>query len=414
MIPHMRHAIINTALLTALAVFPLAAADSLTTWNQLYARLSAQDPPHLQSRGLAMLNLAIHDAVNAVQPKFGAYRLEGGAYLGGSPEAAAASAGRHLLPAILPPDALPQIEAAYSPLINAVTDPRARALGITAGQAAAALLVKERMGDLALIDGPIPNANRIDRYQTTPPLNVPNGVFSGWGRVNPFTMRSADQFRPGPPPSPSSAAYAREYNEVKNIGAVNSTVRSAAQTDLANFWFEGGSPAGWARIALAAAANSKLDLAHSARLIALVSAALADAYILQSEAKYVYYRWRPLTAIHNGGADGNSATSADPSWAPLLFLPPDPEYPSGHAVGAGAAAEVLMRTLGTDYVSLAATSATLPGKERQIDSFSIAAQESADSRVIGGVHFASSRDAGLEAGRRLGRQAAQLYLRPLF
>ncbi len=409
----MKRAFLLIPLLTVFAITPLSAAGALDAWNLLYAKLAAQDPPHLQSRGLAMLNLAIHDAVNAVQPKFGAYRLEGGAYIGGSAEAAAASAGRHLLPAILPPTALPEIEAAYTPLINAVTEPRARALGITAGQAAAALLVKERMGDLALIDGPIPNANRIDRYQTTPPLNVPNGVFSGWGRVAPFTMRSAEQFRPGPPPSPSSAAYAREYNEVKEIGAANSTARSAAQTDLANFWFEGGSPTGWNRIALSAATAAKLDAAGSARLLALVSAALADAYILQSEAKYTYYRWRPLTAIHNGGADGNSATTADPNWAPLLFLPPDPEYPSGHAVGAGAAAEVLMRILGTDYVSITATSATLPGKERQLDSFSIAAQESADSRVIGGVHFASSRDAGLEAGRRLGRQAAQTYLRPL-
>ncbi len=226
-------------------------------------------------------------------------------------------------------------------------------------------------------------------------------------------MRSAEQFRPGPPPSPSSAAYVREFNEVKNIGAANSATRLAAQTDLANFWFEGGSPIGWTRIALAAVTASKQDLNNAARLLALVSAALADAYILQSEAKYTYYRWRPITAIQNGGADGNSATTADPAWAPLLFLPPDPEYPSGHAVGAGGAAEVLMRTLGTDYVSLTATSATAPGKTRQLDSFSIAAQESADSRVLGGVHFASSRDAGLEAGRRLGRQAAQILLRPL-
>ncbi len=155
----MRRAILHIFILSCLSSCfgqTLSGADALNTWNRLFSKLAAEDPPHLQSRGLAVLNLAIHDAVNAVQPRFGAYRLEGGAYTGGSPEAAAASAGRHLLPAILPPSALPEIEAAYAPLLNAVTDPGARGLGVTAGQAAAALLVKERMGDLALIDGADP------------------------------------------------------------------------------------------------------------------------------------------------------------------------------------------------------------------------------------------------------------------
>lgn len=405
---------VKTITLMILFALAAAAADVATEWNLYYVKASAADPPHLQSRGLAILNLAMHDAINAVQPKYGAYRYRSTGFKGGSSEAAAANAGRVTLLALLPPTEGVSIGAIYDRLIATVPDGNGRTLGNQAGEAAAQMILHERAGDFAHIEGTFPALSRVDSYLTTPPINLPGGAFAGWGGATPFTMKSGDQFRAAAPPKPGGLVYAREYNEVAEIGSINSATRSPNQTQMALFWAEGGSPGGWVRIALTAADIRKLNLTDRTRMLAILTAGLADAYISMCNNKYFYYRWRPISAIRNGDLDGNAKTTRVDNWTPLLVTPPDPQYPSGHAIGAMAAAEILAHVLGSDYIELVATNAEPGiGGVRTISSFSLAAQESGDSRILGGIHFSSARNAGFAIGRLIGKQAATELLKPL-
>lgn len=405
---------VKTIIIMMLFALSAAAADVATEWNLYYVKASAADPPHLQSRGLAILNLAMHDAINAVQPKYGAYRYKSADFKGGSPDAAAANAGRVALLALLPPSEGVFIGAIYNRLITTVTDGNGRILGNQAGEAAAQMILHERAGDFAHIEGPFPAVSGADSYLTTPPINLAGGAFAGWGSATPFTMKSSDQFRAPAPPEAGSLDYAREYNEVAEIGSANSVTRSPNQTQMAWFWAEGGSPGGWARIALTAADIRKLNLTDKTRMLAILSAGLADAYISMCNNKYFYYRWRPISAIRNGDLDGNAKTTRVDNWTPLLVTPPDPQYPSGHAIGATVSAEILARILGSDYIEMVATNADPSvGGVRTISSFSLAAEESGDSRIMGGIHFSSARDAGFAIGRLIGKQAATDLLKPL-
>jgi len=188
----------------------------------------------------------------------------------------------------------------------------------------------------------------------------------------------------------ASADYTADYNEEKSIGDVNSTTRTAEQSEIARFWYE-ASPFGWNRIARNVLAKQSLDLWQSARLFALLNFAMADGFIAGFEAKYFYNFWRPVTAIRAGGTDDNPDTVADPAWLPFLVTPNIPDYPSTHSVLGAAAAEVLACFCGADAISFATMSgAPNPGITRSFTSFSQAAQENANSRVYAGIHFRSA------------------------
>lgn len=397
----------------------LPAQDPITTWNSYYGKAAAADLPHFQSRGFAILHLAIHDALNSVQPRFQSYRYEG---RNPNVNAAAAMAGaaREVLLNILAPEQRADLDTVYNQALIGVADSE-RPAGLAAGVAAAKVILRERAGDFAKADGPIPATGRIDAYQTTPGFNVPGGALRGWGGVTTFTMATARQFFPAPPPDPWTARYTRDFAEIQDIGAADSHSRTKEQTDAVRYWAETGGPTGWNRIAQSALAARPLDLFQRARLFALLNAGLADAYISVTNAKYFYYRWRPVTAIQNGDLDGNARTIRNANWLPFLLTPPDPDYPSGHAAAGGIAAEVLARVFGNDFVTFETTSGEFPstngvtsaGVLRRYFSFSQAALENANSRVLAGIHFHSSTDAGLLLGQEIGRQASEVLLRPI-
>ena len=214
------------------------------------------------------------------------------------------------------------------------------------------------------------------------------------------------------PPALTSEAYARDYNEVKSIGGKNSTARTAEQTEIARFWFEG--PPAWNRIARAVAEARGLDAWDSARLLALVNLAMADGYIAGFKIRYVYDFWRPVTAIREGDTDGNDATAGDPSWDSLQNTPAVSDYPSTQSTFSGAAAVVLAGVFGTDQVAFAITSGPpFADIKRSFTSFSQAARESADSRVYAGIHFRTACEDGLALGRKIGERAVALYLQPV-
>jgi hypothetical protein len=204
----------------------------------------------------------------------------------------------------------------------------------------------------------------------------------------------------------TSATYARDYNEVKNVGGKVSTVRTDDQTQIARFWFEG--PGAWNNIARTVVTSRNLDARDSARVLALMNMAMADSYIAGWKIRYVYDSWRPVTAIREGDNDGNDATAGDLTWDSHQNTPAVSDYPSTQSTFSGAAAVVL-----GDQANFTVTSGKpFEGITRSFTSFSQAARESADSRVYAGIHFRSACEDGLVLGRKVGQRAVTLYLQP--
>jgi len=235
-------------------------------------------------------------------------------------------------------------------------------------------------------------------------------VLPHWPQVKPFVLTSPSQFAlPGPPPL-DSPAFIRNFNEVKDVGGRLSTTRTNEQTATAIFWAGSEIPPLNA-IARALAAAKKTSVSDNARLFAYLNMAMADSLIAGFDVKYRVNFWRPITAIRNGAALGNSALTADPGWEPLLVTPPHPEYPSAHALATGAAAEVLTGFLGSDRVELALVQPPL-GVHRRWESLPQIVKEMEDARVWGGIHFRFSDEHGTQLGRRIGVYALQNILRP--
>ena len=237
-------------------------------------------------------------------------------------------------------------------------------------------------------------------------------VLPGWGEVTPFVLRSSSQFEPDDPPALNSKRYAREYNEVMVIGDKFSSLRSAEQTQIARFWYE-GSPAGWSRIGRVVAENRGLNPWERARLLALLNIAMADGFIAGMDTKYEFNFWRPVTAIRAGDTDGNDMTVADPTWISLLNSPAIPDYTSTHSVLGGAASSLLRRFFDDDDVPFTTTSGVpFAGITRSFASFSDAARENGESRIYAGIHFRSAVDNGIKQGKRIGRFVFNHALRP--
>jgi hypothetical protein len=350
------------------------------------------------TRSMALLHVAIYDAVSAIHG-------HGRPFLLRPSRAAAADAAAHRVLVSLYPGQQQALDDQYAALLERVRWPVRRQKGIAIGEAAAAQVLAARADDGSAATPPVygPGSNPGD-YQLTPPAFAP-AVFTHWSRVTPFALRSADQFRPGPPPALAGREYARALNEVKALGDVNSTTRTADQTVQARFW---AAPIQnyWNEIAQTAALAHRDTLVQDAQLFALLDVTLADSVIAFYDAKYAYHLWRPITAIREAGTDGNPATTADPAWTPLATTPPDPSYPGAHSVVSAAAATVLTRFFGGDADRFDVTSEVLPGVTRSFDRFSAAVDEAGLSRIYAGVHTRPDD----VAGRALGRDVAQFDL----
>jgi hypothetical protein len=216
-------------------------------------------------------------------------------------------------------------------------------------------------------------------------------------------LRSADQFRPAGPPALSSTRWARDYDEVKEIGSSTSTTRTADQTLAARFWAEAPvqqAHGSFRKLVL----DHALDIAQAARAEAMIAVTYADALIACFDAKYHYAFWRPITAIRAGETDGNDATAGDPAWSPLLPATPNhPEYPSAHACVVPATGRVIARFLGTREIDFTVPSLTGLG-DRHFTTVRDLQEEVTNARVWGGIHFRSSIRDGIAIGTRTVRQ----------
>jgi membrane-associated phospholipid phosphatase len=272
-------------------------------------------------------------------------------------------------------------------------------------------LLAARSADGANVTPPpyIPGTQPGD-YQLTPPNFAP-ADFTQWSQVTPFALERADEFRPGPPPALTSALYSNVFDEVKNLGFINSTSRTAEQTEIGKFW-NGNIQDFWNEIAQTAALKHHLNLEHSARLFALLNISLADTAIAFFEAKYTYNFWRPVTAVQLAGTDGNPQTDPNPTWLPLSTkTAPDPSYPGAHSAISKAGATVLSFYFG-DRFTFDVRSESLAGVTRHFTSFSAAAEEAGLSRIYAGQHFRTDHIAGKGLGGQVAESIDENILTP--
>jgi hypothetical protein len=233
------------------------------------------------------------------------------------------------------------IEAAYQSALAAVPDGPAKTDGIALGEKAAAGILAKRAPSGALPVYYRPVTGPGNYVPTVVPANADLPPASCW------VLDRVDQFRPGPPPDLKSAVWARDYNEVKALGARTGSQRTAEQTEIARFW-TATTPTVYYPIARSAATQPGRELTQNARLLAASGQAMVDAVDAVFDAKYHYHFWRPFTAIRNGDQDGNDATERDASWTPLNATPMHPEYPSQASMIASVLQAVVERHFGKD------------------------------------------------------------------
>jgi hypothetical protein len=379
-------------------------------WNSFTAELVGSNLPPLQTHTLAIAQIAVHDALNAIEPRYARYAYTGTAP-GASLPAAVAAATRDTLTRLLPAAAA-QIETRYAAKLAALPDGAAKTAGIHTGQAAAAAILARRGSEdlfAALNKLYTPGPAEPGVYQPTPPFNIV--LLAGWSELAPFALSDSAQFRSRAPFPVASYRYAKDYAEVKELGSARSTQRSTQQTETARFWFDVIAKE-WHRAARDGLADVSADAWLAARTLALLGIAMADAVSASAETKFHFNYWRPITAIRAGDSDGNIYTRGDAAWEPLCATPPFPEHNSTHAVTGAAAAKVLALTLG-DKHTFAIDSPTLAGVSRTYHRFSDAAAEEGLSRIFCGIHFRNGMDAGLAQGRRIARYVFAHLLRPM-
>jgi hypothetical protein len=396
--------------LVAVLVSPVvAAADVVTEWNEraLACTTAAKQPPFTATRTMAMVHTAMFDAVNSIEQRYAPYRVKEVAPAGSSSEAAGVAAAHAVLTKLFP-DQKAAIDASYADSLARIRDDSGKASGIAAGERVAREILALRAGDGADAPGNY-------RPRTTPGEYVatPLPVASQWGSVTPWVIERSSQFRPAPPPPMTSVEWAKDYNEIKEVGGKKSTLRTHEQTDIARFWTITG-PQSWDLIVRQLAAAPGRTLSENARLFALVEIATADAYIAVFDAKYTFNFWRPITAIRNGDIDGNDATVREPDWEPLVETPLHPEYPCAHCITSAAAAAVLRSEFGEGSIPVVTmTSPTAPGVERKWTTIQQWADEVSEARICGGLHYRNSTVVGKSMGRQIGEFAAKRYLQPV-
>ena len=359
---------------------------------------------------LAYVHLAVFDAVNAIDRRFQSYGPEITAPEGASADAAAIAAAYTTLVYYFP-DQAASLTAQYNAALVVIPDGAPKTDGILVGQDAANGIISMRLSDGrgASVPYTYPSVPTAGVWIPTPPGFLPPQT--PWvGQMQPFTMRNASQFLPDePPPALGSDEWAQNFNETKTLGAINSTVRTPAQTEIGLFWTE-QTTRQYARAFRALAMARALDTSDTARLFAMVWAGFADSFIGCMNAKYHFSFWRPVTAIRNAGLAGNPLTVADPTWTPLGTTPNHPEFPAAHGCVTGSVARTLERFFGTDKVTLVVSS-TVTNTTHTFTNTEDLEEEVFGARIYAGFHYRHSLVEGFELGHNVVKQMVRHYFR---
>ncbi len=412
--------------------------------------------PARSSRAIAIVHIAIFEAVNAIKGGYQSYVGVPRVSPSASVDAAIAQAAHDTLNALFPSQAAACTALLVEDLAR-IKDGKQKADGIAIGQQAAAATLALRAGDHSLHPEPrvgieFITSNDPGKWRQDPISLIPLALGAHWSQVTPFVMQSASQFRTPPPPSLDSPEYAAAFDEVKRLGGdgiTTPTERTAEQTEIGIYWAYDGTPSLCApprlynQIAVQIAGQMRSDVVELARLLALVNTALADAGVASWESKYFYQFWRPIGGIREADAgtgpsglgDGNAATIGDPTFSPLgapasnltgpNFTPPFPAYPSGHAVFGGALFEILRNFYGRDDIAFTFVSDELNGvtlgndgvprdlSPRSFTSLSQAEEENGQSRIYLGIHWSFDKTEGIAQGRRVADHVFENAFTPL-
>jgi hypothetical protein len=416
-----RFAACLAAAIAIIATPALATAPNgevIVEWNQLLQANIPSTASLLTPRYFAMLHIAMFDAANAVEHEFTPYHARPLAHPAASAEAAAAQAGHDVLVALIPtPEARVIFDAALQSRLAGIQPWRAAA-GVAVGRKAASDILAWRANDGSAAPNPV---------FTLPPFpglwqqtSAQGAQFVLFGEVQPFALLTATQYLPDPPPTLTSERYTADFEEVKQLGSATSTVRTAEQTQTARLFASVGNGTihfmMWNNVARDVARRARWSLTATARLFALMNAAMHDGLQTSHASKFVYGLWRPITAIRRADEDMNPATIADAAWTPLLTTPPYPSHSSNQTCVGVSSARALERAFGRDDVPFSVTWIGTAGNAdvtRQYASFSELAQQQARSRVYGGIHFDFELEASTESCTKVADWVADHYARPL-
>jgi hypothetical protein len=406
----MRRAFLKLAAASALVFAQPAAADTVCDWWEFANRLSnpmqggGRTPD--QNRAVSRASLAMFEAVNAIDRRYESYLGFPAGDPTASQDAAAATATYQVLLAAYPAHKT-LLDDNYAIALASVADERAREAGRLIGEAAATAAMAVGGIDPAIPQTPYRPRTAPGEWTATglPQIEPYMSAFKPWA------IPSAQALLPPPPPALGSETWARDYDEVRRLGARASTDRTPHQTLMARYR-EAFDVTPSMRLAAEAPGRTPVQ---NARMFAVYQMAFDDAALAMVVAKFHYNFWRPITAIRNGEADGNDATAVDAGWVPLLGTPNFPEYPCGHCTVAAAIAEVMTAEVGARPAAGVRVSAQgVPNSATQVlTSWDEWAQQVSDSRIYGGVHYRFSNVAGEEIGRRAARTVLEKVMRPL-
>lgn len=412
------------SLAAALAASPSAVAAQSATevvleWNRILQTSpgvpGALPPTVFFTRPYAVLHVAMFDALNAVDHRYREHTVRIRVEDRASREAAAAQAAHDVMVAMFPPQAA-TFDAALAATLGRLSGAE-RAEGIRIGAETARVVLETRADDgwnraaqtYVLADLP-------GNWQPVPPGNAPAALVH-YQDVQPFAIDSRLRFVPEPPPALSSERYARDFNEVKRLGSVTSTERTAEQTQTARLWagvgYSTGAPGVWFNVGADIVRARGLDGVDTARAFALLAMTIHDALLTSFTGKFMYGLWRPTTAIRSADRDGNDATAADPAFVSLIATPPYPSYPGNMACIGGSSAALFTRLWGRDDVPMTVTWAGINQADvtRHYNGFRQLADEEARSRIYAGIHFTFDHTASLGACGSLGQWVYENVLR---
>jgi hypothetical protein len=391
------------AMAALLLMCRLASADVFLDWNTIMLNTISGQSPFAQARFAAITHTAMFEAVNAITGEYEPYLGSIAASPGASAEAAAVAAAHTVLKTYFPSSPV-DLDGARATSLAAIPDGQAKTDGIAAGEAAAAAMIAARANDgstPAQFHTPI--STNPGEWQTTTPACPPEGgVLLHWRNVTPFAIESSAQFRSAPPPSLCSNKYRKDYNDVKEVGELNSTKRPQDRSDVARFFATAIPVYLWSQTFTQASTAQNKSLSENARAFALLMMAISDAFVSTFETKYHYSFWRPVTAIQAGDTDGNSKTEPDVAWQPLITAPCFPSYPSAHASGSNAGRIIAEKIFGSGNHDITLDHPLVSNVALHYTKFSQITSDIDDARVYGGIHFRFDQEAGARQGRQVG------------
>lgn len=415
--PAVRALLAVTSVIAYVTPLPAGAQNAVTEWNDIaITQARASTAPGASAAGgtslyVAYVELAVYNSVVAIQGGFEPYKYsvhvpEGGA----SADAAAVEAAYRVLVYLLPDRTVP-LTTSYNAAMAAIPDGSAKSAGQSVGLFSANSLLSLRVGDGLGVPWPYsyPSTPVPGVWILTPGATAPAIPWAG--QMRPFTYDDPSRFLPDePPPALTSRRWTRDYNQVKALGSINSTVRTPAQTEIGLFWTD-HTTAQYGHMLQLLAIQEHLSLLQSSRLMAMSFTSLADSFIGCFNAKYHFSFWRPVTAIRNGDIDGNPKTVADPLWTPLGVTPAHPEYPAAHACLTGSLAHTLEEYFGTPYIHLTVSSA-VTGTTHQFSNVHELEYEVEGARIYAGFHYRHSLVQGFVLGHKVARHVTNEFFEP--